>query len=68
MSVVKDDAGIILKKYLVQHGIKQSFVAGNMGISESNFSARMNGRLKFTADFAVSVARVLNISPNIFLK
>lgn len=68
MAVVKEDAAIILQKYLQDHGIKQSFVANKIGISESNFSNRINGRLKFSADFAIAVSRALNIKTDIFLK
>lgn len=66
--MVKDNAGLILKDYLNSHGIKQSFVADKMGISDSNFSAHMNGRLRFTADFAIAVSRALGVSVDIFLK
>jgi plasmid maintenance system antidote protein VapI len=68
MSVVKDNAGSILKDYLKEHGLKQGFVARKMGMSDQNFSAHINGRLKFTADFAIAVARALDISADIFLK
>lgn len=68
MSVVKENAGEILQKYLEDHGIKQNFVARKMGISSSNFNNHLHGRLKFDADFAVAVSKVLNIDSNIFLK
>ena len=66
MNVVKNNAGLILKEYLASHGIKQSYVADRMGISDSNFSAHINGRLRFTADFAIAVSRALGISVDIF--
>lgn len=68
MSVVKDNAGKILSQYLKDNGIKQNFVAKKMGITPENFNQRMNGRLRFTADFAIAVSRALNISVDIFLK
>lgn len=68
MTVVKKNANKILKTYLKNHGIKQSFVAREMGLRPSNFGDRLNGRLKFTADFAIRASSVLKISPNIFLK
>lgn len=38
-----------------------------MGISSANFSSRLHGRLKFNADFALTVAKALDIDPTIFL-
>lgn len=68
MTVVKENAGEILSDYLKSHGIKQSFVAKQMGITNSTFSSRIYGRLKFDADFAIAVAKVLGVNPDIFLK
>ncbi|MGK4035809.1 helix-turn-helix transcriptional regulator [Lactobacillus crispatus] len=68
VSVLKEDAAEKAKKYLRTHGIKQSWVADKMGISEPLLSGRLNGRYNFDADFALSFSKALNISPNIFLK
>lgn len=68
MIVVEDNANKILIKYLEEHGIKQNFVAKKMGISSATFGKRLHGRLKFDADFAISVSKVLGIDPKIFLK
>ena len=56
MSVVKENANEILRSYLEEHGIKQSFVAHKMGISSPTFNSRVQGRLKFDADFAIAVS------------
>ena len=68
MTVVKDNAGEILSKYLEEHGIKQNFVDKKMGISSATFGSRLHGRLKFDADFAVAAAKALGIDSDIFLK
>ena len=68
MTVVKEDANEILENYLKEHGIKQNFVAKKMGISNSIFSKRLHGRLKFDADFAIAVAKALGINADTFLK
>lgn len=68
VSALKPNASHLAKKYLQDHGIKQSFIAYKMGISTSNLSNKLNGRSKFDADFAIEFSKVLNISPNIFLK
>lgn len=64
----KENAGKILKSYLREHGIKQNYVAKKVGISSANFSSRLNGRVKFNADFALTVSKALDIDPEIFLK
>lgn len=68
MITVKENASEILYLYLRDHGIKQNYVARKMGISSANFSSRLHGRLKFNAEFALAVAKALDIDPTIFLK
>ena len=68
VQVTKPNAGKILKSYLKSHGISQHFVADKIGVTPQTFNAYVNGNLKFNADFALSVSKVLNISPSIFLK
>lgn len=68
VNVIEKDAQKIAKNYLKTHGIKQSYVANKMGISEATLSSRLNGRLKFDANFAIAFAKALNLSPSIFLK
>lgn len=65
--VTKSNSRQILKKYLKDHGIKQSFVAGKLGVSDSTFNAYLQGYVKFTMDFAYRVSNVLGIDPGIFL-
>lgn len=67
-SVLKDNARKLAKQYLREHGIKQSWLADKLGISEPTLSGRLNGRYKFDADFAVAFSRALDISVDIFLK
>lgn len=68
VSALKPNANDLAKKYLKDHGIKQNFVAEKMGISTPNLCDRLNGRLKFDADFAIEFSRAVNISPEFFLK
>lgn len=68
VQVTQSDANVILKTYLKSHGITQAFAANKMGISPQTFNAYINGRYKFDADFAFSVAKALNIDPYIFLR
>lgn len=66
--MVKPNARKIAKDYLEQRGIKQSYIAKKMGVSDSAISNRLNGRLKFDANFAIAFSKALGISPDIFLK
>lgn len=66
-TVVKQEAGKILQTYLKQHGISQTWLARKLGFSKTQVGDRINGRIKFDADFALQVANVLGISANIFL-
>ena len=66
--MVKPNARKIAKDYLEQRGIKQSYIAKKMGVSDSAISNRLNGRLKFDANFAIAFSKTLGISPDIFLK
>lgn len=65
-SVLKDNARKLAKQYLREHGIKQSWLADKLGISEPTLSGRLNGRYKFDADFAMAFSKALGISPDIF--
>ena len=67
-SVLKENARKLAKQYLREHGIKQSWLADKLGISEPTLSGRLNGRYKFDADFAVAFSKALGIPPDIFLK
>lgn len=67
VQVTREDANEILRQYLKDHGISQTWLAEKMGMSLSSFNARLQGYSKFDADFALKVAVVLNISPDIFL-
>ena len=64
---VKENAGDILKEYLLTHGIKQNYVAKEIGMTASQFNYRITGRAKFDMEFALAVAKVLYISPTVFL-
>ncbi|CCI82020.1 helix-turn-helix transcriptional regulator [Lactobacillus hominis] len=66
-NVTKIDANLILEKYLDEHGISKTFVANKVGISPQALNRRLRVNTAFDADFAFKVAKVLGISPTIFL-
>jgi addiction module HigA family antidote len=65
--ITKANSADILQKYLEDHGIKKKYLAKKLGISASTLSAYLHGSIKFTADFALNVAKVLGVSPSLFL-
>lgn len=65
--VTEKNSKQILIDYLNDHGIKQKYLAKKLGISETSLSYRLNGRSKFTLDFAFAVSKALDISPRVFL-
>ncbi len=57
-----------LKIYLKDHGIKQQFLAEKLGIGHSKVSRMLNGDRKITAEEIGNIAKVLNISTDIFFE
>lgn len=66
-NVTKENANLILEKYLEEHGISKTFVANKIGITPQAFNRRLRVNGAFDADFAFKVSKVLGISPTIFL-
>ncbi|WP_270516712.1 helix-turn-helix transcriptional regulator [Lactobacillus paragasseri] len=66
-NVTKENANLILEKYLKDHGISKTFVASKVGITPQAFNRRLRVAKAFDADFAFKVSKVLGISPTIFL-
>lgn len=58
---------MILENYLEEHGISKTFVANKIGITSPAFNRRLRVVGAFDADFAFKGAKVLGISPTIFL-
>lgn len=67
-SQVRDDAPQVLRNYLKEHHITQKELAEWCNVPVTVINHRLTGRVKFTADFAVMVARVLMVDLRIFLK
>lgn len=65
-NVTKENANLILEKYLEDHGISKTFVASKVGITPQAFNRRLRVAKAFDADFAFKVSKVLGISPTIF--
>ena len=65
--VVKEESAIILQKIIKERGLKKNHVAEEIGISPSSMSAILPGNKKFTADIALKLEKVLNVSSDVFL-
>lgn len=57
-----------IKKYLTEHGIKQSFLVEKGVMSRYALNAVVNGKRKITADELAKVANALQVDANIFLQ
>lgn len=66
-TVVKTNASKILLDLLEDKGLKQTYVAKKIGISDQSMSALIHGKKKFTAEIALQLGKVLNVPYNIFL-
>lgn len=65
--VIKGDAPAILNRLIAEKGLRKEYVAKQLGIRPSNLSDRLSGRVKFDADFAFKVSKVLGVDVKIFL-
>ena len=57
-----------IKEYLDENGIKYSYVADEIGIQKSTFSAMLNGRRKIVADEYFDICRVLRVELGFFME
>ena len=67
VEVVKENASEILSSLIKEKGLMKSFIARKLGMKPSDISNRLSGRVKIDADFALKVAKVLEVDPDIFL-
>ena len=66
--IIKNDAHKILKRDIDSKGLKQKFVAENIGISTNYLGQVLNGNKKMSAEVAIRASRVLDLPVEIFLK
>lgn len=64
---IKQDAYKLIKAEIDSRGLKNTFVAKEMGTSPSYLGQIINGKRRLTADFAIKASQVLNIPLSIFL-
>lgn len=61
MTLLKENANSILKKELQDKGLKQKFVAENIGVTTTYLSQLLNGSKNLSVEIAIKVARFLNV-------
>jgi len=60
--------GALIKNYLDKNGIKYSYVASEIGLPSTIFSAMLNGKRKIVAEEYFSICTALNVDTNYFAK
>lgn len=61
MTLLKENANSILKKELQDKGLKQKFVAENIGVTTAYLSQLLNGSKNLSVEIAIKTARFLNV-------
>ncbi|MDY2639773.1 helix-turn-helix transcriptional regulator [Ligilactobacillus salivarius] len=61
MTLLKENASSILKKELANKGLKQTYVAKNIGVTAPYLSRMLNGSINLTVEVAIKVARFLDV-------
>lgn len=53
-----------IKQLIADKGLKQKYVAEQMGLSQNDFSNMMNGRKDFKVEYVAPLCKALGISAN----
>lgn len=61
MTLLKENANSILKEELESRGLKQKFVAENIGVTTTYLSQLLNGSRNLSVEIAIKAARFLNV-------
>ena len=56
-----------IANYVKQNGIKQKFIADNIGLSPSAVSQMLNGEREISAEEYVNICRLFNLSCDYFV-
>ena len=61
MTLLKENTSLILKEELESKGLKQKFVAENIGVTTTYLSQMLNGSKHFSVGIAIKMARFLDV-------
>lgn len=56
------------KNEIKKQGLKQNFIANKLGITKTNFSNKLSGRARFTADELIKLVNFLRLNPKKIFK
>ena len=56
---------VLLKKTIKDSGLKNKYIAEQLGITEAAYYSKMSGKRKFNVDEAVAIMNILNISKSL---
>nr|WP_278780964.1 helix-turn-helix transcriptional regulator [Limosilactobacillus mucosae] len=65
--IIRPDAGKVLGQLIREKGLKQSFVADEIGISGAYLSQITNGSRRLSAEVAIRASLILKVPIDIFL-
>lgn len=57
-----------INQYLVDNGIKKTWLAEQLGVPTSTLSTILNGRVEMRAEMFIRICRILRVSPETFAK
>ena len=57
----------IVKEYMREQGVRQSWLAGRLGIKESKLSEILNGKRPFNSDLFAKICIELGVSADYFV-
>lgn len=57
-----------INQYLVDNGIKKTWLAERLGVPTSTLSTILNGRVEMRAEMFIRICRILRVSPETFAK
>ncbi|MBM6707765.1 helix-turn-helix transcriptional regulator [Ligilactobacillus salivarius] len=61
MTLLKENTSLILKEELESKGLKQKFVAENIGVTTTYLSQMLNGSKHLSVEIAIKMARFLDV-------
>ena len=67
VTVLKKEANKELKSVIDKRGLKQNYVAREIGITPNYLGQILNGNRKLSADVAIKAAQVLGLPLDVFL-
>lgn len=68
MSALKEEAAKILKAEIKKNGLKQTFIADEIGITRNYLSAMLSRKKKLNTDIALRICKLIGVDAKKILK